>query len=182
MVQLTRFLVVFSAAALGCAAVLLKDGSMKAVEWDLHLILLHAQATSTSVSVIPATNVTLLDANNIHRYGAPMTDDIAATATDILAFKKLTVAHAQTIIKSLKPILKFIRTIAKDIVTKKAGLETVPGGIPAFVCPDLKRLNVKTAAMFDALEKKAPVHFLAELQIVGGITFRELDAAVSEYC
>jgi hypothetical protein len=36
---------------------------MKAVEWDLHLILVHAQATSTSVSVIPATNVTLLDAN-----------------------------------------------------------------------------------------------------------------------
>jgi hypothetical protein len=63
MVQLTRSLVVFSAAALACAAVSLKGGSMKAVEWDLHLILVHAQATSTSVSVIPATNVTLLDAN-----------------------------------------------------------------------------------------------------------------------
>ncbi|KAJ6570617.1 hypothetical protein DFH09DRAFT_1313216 [Mycena vulgaris] len=95
------------------------------------------------------------------------------------ATKSLSDANARKIVKS--PSENVFIIYVHDISEKKSALETLPGGMPVFVCADLSRLKSATFALTKFMAEEVPSKFAQEMSTMTYNNARAFGAVVYGY-
>ncbi|KAJ7209810.1 hydrophobic surface binding protein A-domain-containing protein, partial [Mycena haematopus] len=142
MVQITRFLTVLSAVAVGLALSLKRDPAT--VEADIVTISSQVTTLDNAIEAFPLTGGSLLNALGIHTDATNLVTTLNNAIVDVDATSPLSEDDGRTILSAVEAIEPIILDALTDIVVKKPAFvhlnflqAALPiGGLPALILVD----------------------------------------------